>query len=121
MNEWTTDQQAENRKMWTAALRSGDYKQGVGVLRSHEGSYCCLGVASELARKAGVINDYNGSQAAPGTAVIEWLGLAGPLGPLVTQRGSHLCVAHLNDSGEWTFDQIADLIDDGGLAVVERA
>ena len=34
-------------KSWVKALRSGDYKQEFGRLRS-EWSYCCLGVACDL-------------------------------------------------------------------------
>lgn len=43
---------------WLTALRSGDFKQGKGYLKSEtSGSpmYCCLGVLCELAVKAGVI------------------------------------------------------------------
>lgn len=29
---------------WVAALRSGDYKQGMNALYKENGSYCCLGV-----------------------------------------------------------------------------
>lgn len=28
---------------WVAALRSGEYDQGIGRLRSHNDTYCCLG------------------------------------------------------------------------------
>jgi hypothetical protein len=39
---------------WIKALRSGEYKQGKGVLRSGTGkdaSYCCLGVLCDVAGK----------------------------------------------------------------------
>ena len=39
---------------WVAALRSGEYKQGTGVLRSEANEFCCLGVLCDLAVKAGV-------------------------------------------------------------------
>lgn len=49
----------EIKAQWVAALRSGEYKQGTGVLRetdeSGETTYCCLGVLCELAVKAWVI------------------------------------------------------------------
>jgi len=45
----------ENAKAWIAALRSGEYKQGRKVLRNEKDEYCCLGVACELAARAGVI------------------------------------------------------------------
>lgn len=48
-----TDIIAERRQRWVDALRSGDYKQAKGVLKTEtlEGdtAYCCLGVACELA------------------------------------------------------------------------
>jgi hypothetical protein len=40
----------EFKAKWTAALRSGEYKQGKGVLNSKaDNSFCCLGVACHLA------------------------------------------------------------------------
>lgn len=32
-------------RKWLNALRSGEYKQGKGFLRSADGKFCCLGVA----------------------------------------------------------------------------
>ena len=40
------------KKKWLAALRSGEYKQGRGVLRRRRRGvdrYCCLGVLADLA------------------------------------------------------------------------
>jgi len=45
-------------RQWTAALRSGEYKQGQGMLRNDGGDYCCLGVLCDLARKAGVLGEW---------------------------------------------------------------
>lgn len=44
----------EIKAKWVAALRSGDYKQGTGVLRSEWDEYCCLGVLCDIAEKEGV-------------------------------------------------------------------
>jgi hypothetical protein len=33
---------------WVAALRSGDYKQGTGVLRRNDDTFCCLGVLCDI-------------------------------------------------------------------------
>lgn len=38
----------EIKKQWVAALRSGEYEQGFGVLREAENKYCCLGVLTDL-------------------------------------------------------------------------
>lgn len=40
----------ENIKKWVDALRSGEFKQGIGMLKTPGGYYCCLGVACELYR-----------------------------------------------------------------------
>ena len=37
----------DNAKKWVKALRSGDYKQGHGRLRTDD-TFCCLGVACDL-------------------------------------------------------------------------
>lgn len=39
----------ELKTKWIAALRSGDYKQGVSKLCSSSNQYCCLGVLCEVA------------------------------------------------------------------------
>lgn len=33
---------------WITALRSGDYKQGPGVLKTKDNRYCCLGVLCDI-------------------------------------------------------------------------
>ena len=40
----------EVKKLWTNALRSGEYQQGKGRLK-HDDKYCCLGVLCELHRQ----------------------------------------------------------------------
>lgn len=50
----------EIKALWIEALRSGEYKQGRGCLKadySGKAQYCCLGVLTELAVKAGVIEE----------------------------------------------------------------
>ena len=51
--ELTPEVKAERMKLWTAALRSGEYEQAKGYLKSDDG-YCCLGVACEVAVKNGL-------------------------------------------------------------------
>jgi len=41
----------EIKQLWTAALRSGEFKQTTGMLRN-DGGMCCLGVLCELHRRA---------------------------------------------------------------------
>lgn len=53
------------KQAWLAALRSGEYEQGYGLLHPTEDTYCCLGVLCDLHAKAGLgmwIGDTYGSQ-----------------------------------------------------------
>lgn len=57
MAKITKAQQARNRQLWVEALKSGKYKQTIGVLhkiRGKQESFCCLGVACKLAAENGV-------------------------------------------------------------------
>lgn len=127
----------ERKAEWVAALRSGEYSQGQSCLRSNSGEFCCLGVATDLAAKAGIgnwVTDDNGEMIGgphpvmPGMAVgfrengvktieydtlplsvAEWLGFSKyNNNPYVCSYEDHL--ASMNDSG-YTFEQIADIIE----------
>lgn len=51
----------ERRTEWTAALRSGNYKQGKRHLHTiNDDSYCCLGVACDLFAEKEAIRNYGG-------------------------------------------------------------
>lgn len=52
---------AEQKAEWTAALRSGEYRQGRRRLVTADGGYCCLGVLCEAVLKASM-----GTSARPG-------------------------------------------------------
>lgn len=97
--------------MWVAALRSGEYRQGAGLLHSPDtGTYCCLGVACDLAVKHGVIKSYDGYEAVlGGTArpVVQWLGLSDDSAGYDGGRGQ---LTYDNDVGK-TFAEIADIIE----------
>jgi hypothetical protein len=123
----------EIRARWTAALRSGDYPQGLKTLRQvrdgGEYEYCCLGVLCELARAEGVVIEltydedegtwsYDGQSAYLPPRVAEWAGLP------VSEHGWSLpsvempfhgveTLATLNDHARWNFARIADAIDGG--------
>jgi hypothetical protein len=135
---WTLEQQAEHRKVWVAALRSGEYKQGRNRLRNEDDTFCCLGVACDLAIKAGLENlQWGGPNTAdPGgwvrsyrieilddlgmrfggtmylpTLVRDWLGLQHQAGEFEElETGTVKSLAALNDKG-YTFEEIADLIE----------
>lgn len=43
-DKYTPEEIRENRAIWVRNLRSGEFAQGHGQLRSSDGGYCCLGV-----------------------------------------------------------------------------
>lgn len=105
-----------------AALRSGEYRQGRGLLcalHKEGASYCCLGVACEFYRQENP-GFYTEDSAARGrrtyglnrnvvvlpSEVVDWLGLSNSLG---AHAGNDLVAA--NDSRRLTLAQIADLIE----------
>lgn len=131
----------EVKALWTAALRSGEYEQTKGVLKSvtkdGEASYCCLGVLCEIARQQGVEVDYTervfeveGGEQLYGifddqtgvlpTSVQVWSGIGGGTGdihgemvtsPYGDGRYEVHTLSALNDAYEYDFNQIADVID----------
>lgn len=114
----------KNAKAWVAALRSGQYGQAIERLKDGNSNFCCLGVACELAVKAGLIkrvddiyfaDEKEYSEVMP-TKVALWLGVKERnlgLDTNQTWNGSYRgvgCLAELNDSGA-SFEEIADIIE----------
>lgn len=110
------------KSQWVDALRSGKYTQGRGALRDKNDHFCCLGVLSELAAEAGVveasqISKRNGwnyiDVTGPATysytqiigAVAQWAGM-----DEVERVFCNQTLASDNDSG-MSFDDIADKIE----------
>lgn len=127
----------ENIKKWTAALRSGEYKQGVGALHNagvdgKPDEYCCLGVATVVAMNNGCEIERKGTPnygsyqyQAPGDKVtwsgilpppvVQWLGLEGKSaaqGSVVFDKEGNHDVIGLNDRDHWDFNRIADKLDE---------
>lgn len=111
---------SEVKAKWLEALRSGEYVQGTGLLRSQDDKFCCLGVLCDLAVKDEVIaeperpthggyryGDDSRWDAGLPNEVRKWSGVADLMG--LTPSGREL--AHLNDTGS-TFAQIADIIEE---------
>lgn len=48
---------AELKKKWVEALRSGKYRQGQYCLRTTDGAYCCLGVLCDCLDGSGWVRD----------------------------------------------------------------
>jgi hypothetical protein len=119
------------RARWTAALRSGDYKQTTGALRrlpeqvtlSGREGYCCLGVLTDLWLKDGgdemipakcgcgdhLVSVWDEGTGVLSDPVVQWAGL-NYADPVLNPATDWFRASHLNDDN-WTFAQIADVID----------
>jgi hypothetical protein len=102
---------------WTAALCSGEYKQGSFTLRDRKNRFCCLGVLTDLYIKENgrewdgeQFRDhyaFNGFGAVLSNAVLAWAGMRGESGERYDKNLPSL--SELNDRGI-SFNRIAELI-----------
>ena len=96
------------RDEWVRRLRSGEYKQGRGGLRSQSDEFCCLGVLCDMGEKQDWQKDdilgwlYGTQRGMPGEDVLQAAGLSGSHARMLASR---------NDYGH-TFDKLADWIED---------
>ncbi len=103
----------EVKAAWVKALRSGEYSQGTGQLRSAEEKYCCLGVLCDIAPvgewggEAYIAGPDDWASAFLPRRVADWAGLSST-NPAIGGTGGEL--SYKNDRGA-TFAQIADLIE----------
>ncbi len=115
MTEYTKEQQAEHRKQWVEALRSGKYQQTKNALRDGAG-FCCLGVACDISGVGSWDEDgdhkgrltYRADNARADVlpiAVQKWLGLKYCDSSFDDEQ-----LSAMNDSGV-SFDRIADIIE----------
>lgn len=97
-------------KTWIKSLRSGKYTQGKGSLQSDKG-YCCLGVACKVLIPEDKLNMFHGhlygvmptsQEYAP-----KWLRDISNDFNLKTNKDLWM----LNDCDDFTFDEIADLLE----------
>jgi hypothetical protein len=112
------------KQLIIAALRSGEYKQGRGRLRSEDtGCFCIAGVVCDVAAKAGLgewrrangwrfvpdgpLNQTYGSYM-PGT-VATWAGLRSEQLDHPVYGPTH--IYRLNDTYKVTFKEFADLLE----------
>lgn len=114
-----TETQLANRRAWIDALRNGTYKQGTGIMRSHEG-FCCLGVLCDIAQvpsrksKSSAVgrhcfmfpNNIAQSSVPPGPWIADHIGMsAGEANSLINECW------HRNDRLHHSFEQIADFLE----------
>ena len=96
---------------WIAALRSGNYLQGEGMLHNpDDNSYCCLGVLVELA------------EGTPKDSPEFFYDLDGPDRDILSPKGlpDHIPFKGMNETGglcynPYAIDPLIELNDDAGL------
>jgi hypothetical protein len=108
----------EVKAKWVAALRSGEYEQGVEALKAGD-AFCCLGVLCDLyAKQHNVPFDRDlyagcGDDELPARRVCDWAGLEME-DPQVLIEGARQNVSVHNDgtgTAPKTFAQIAEAIE----------
>lgn len=107
----------DTKKKWVAALRSGKYEQGRGLLRNKEDRYCCLGVLCDVIDptkwspdSTGFTHGYEESDVALPSDVVKVAGLTSNDPEIAVEYGVTSLIT-LNDAHHWTFEQIADIIE----------
>lgn len=109
----------EDKEAWLAALRSGEYKQGIYTLHNTaDDSYCCLGVLQSCLMDGKIEKRHNinyqlNYDAAPSEDFYNLFGIVdynedSPADSSVSYE-SHLM--GMNDEGTHTFSEIADWIE----------
>lgn len=106
----------EIKKQWVAALRSGEYKQGTGQLRSKNNEFCCLGVLCDLHHQANpdlpeggwVDGSYLSQSYIPPDNVFAWASIN--VYEKVSIGSKYESLPDHNDRGR-TFSEIADAIE----------
>lgn len=98
-------------KKWTKALRSGKYKQGIGMLRNDNNEYCCLGVLCELAVKEKIVEKYLPNNGTLPKEIIRWAEIKSSEGQFFNSKNQIKSLIMYNDDEEFTFKEIAGIID----------
>lgn len=92
----------ELKQRWVEALRSGRYQQGRGYLRK-DGKYCCLGVLCDVVDSTGWDGDtFNERFSLLPYELKQRLNISNAVEDKLTD---------MNDSGDYTFNEIADWIE----------
>jgi len=102
----------EIKRKWVKALRSGKYKQTRGRLKARNGAMCCLGVLEH--KVLGVPYKWwpdqgiylNSEFSYTGPTYRDTIMQSGLTTPLFKR------LADLNDLDKWSFEQIADWIEE---------
>lgn len=104
---------AQIKKMWVDALRSGKFKQGHGTLyNSYRNEYCCLGVLQTLVEpenKYGRRDRTGWHLNFPTASCLKTAGLGRHR--FGDETGICVKLADMNDASEKSFKEIADFIE----------
>lgn len=118
----TTPEQAKiNRALWIKELRETEKNQCTNALhRLSDDSFCCLGIACEVAISNGVrlergeyegMEKYGENYGLLPPQVQDWLGLATDSGVFQKRIDGKGSLSQLNDYSRYTFKQIADIVE----------
>ena len=119
----------EIKSRWVAALRSGEYQQGIAALRPTSDTFCCLGVLCDVVMpemgltwgKSTSRKTINGQNGNIPSLILEYISddinnhymfNKNPCVDNKTGYEASTSLTALNDSGNATFSQIADLIEE---------
>jgi hypothetical protein len=139
--KWTLEQQKANRATLVAALRSGEYTQGRYGLKCSKDAkketfaFCCLGVACDVAIKAGIIPDWTVSEYGSCSIVTDmrtnytdlppevqdWLGFQTAWGAFIDDTIPGSTLIDCNDNKTMDFNAIADVIEKEPVGLVVSA
>lgn len=105
----------EIKAKWVAALRSGEYTQTSGSLKSEDG-HCCLGVLCEISKlETGFGVDENLAENYGDDRICDtvqnWANLPCSGGARISINGARETLNEHNDNGR-TFPEIADAIEE---------
>ena len=104
------------QKKWLEALRSGGHERGKTYLKSEDNRFCCLGVLCDIVdNKAWVWDEpsyeWKGHTGALPESIRAEVGLT-DAGEFKTPIEGNYSLASLNDSGNYSFAEIADIIEE---------
>lgn len=114
---------AELKKKWVRALRSGNYQQGKNNLHVTNGEsgeddkFCCLGVLCEVAGVKGEPDEYDaivyydGRDDMLSDVLLEWLELDDEDQDILAAANDAGDIGGAGPSEAWTFEEIADYIE----------
>lgn len=96
---------------WVKALRSGEFKQGIGALKDKNNNYCCLGVLCAIAFPEKSTNNTTLNHIFESNDPVT--GMKTPFGKMPNNRNSlwELNDGYAEECKKHSFNEIADIIE----------